>query len=146
MSKLSICSKLPNGHRRAGFGFGSTPVTIDTADITPEQLEQIKADPNLLVVDAQIVGTSLIDTAGLEEEIDALQAVIKTKNDLLDAQEKIIAELQSEITAKEDLLSVSATKILAFEKDLEAEKQRADRLEAELKTATAAKADAKAKK
>ena len=38
--------------RRAGFSFGPQPVKIDVSELTEEQIEQLKGDPMLAVVDA----------------------------------------------------------------------------------------------
>ncbi|WP_156972417.1 HI1506-related protein [Nitrosospira sp. NpAV] len=38
-----------NGFRRAGIQFGTEPVTLNAADLTPEQLDQIISEPLLSV-------------------------------------------------------------------------------------------------
>lgn len=50
MSKITVKS-LVDGFRRAGLGFTRDGVELDTADLSKEQLEAIKAEPMLAVVE-----------------------------------------------------------------------------------------------
>lgn len=43
-----------DGFRRAGFAFGREPRVLALADLTPEQVDAIKAEPMLAVVEVEI--------------------------------------------------------------------------------------------
>lgn len=50
---LRITSKQP-GFRRAGYIFGREAVEIHLADLTGEQIEQLKIEPMLVCVEAEV--------------------------------------------------------------------------------------------
>jgi hypothetical protein len=49
---LQIHSKRPS-FRRAGMQFGSEPVIVPVKSLKPEQIEALKAEPNLVVVEGE---------------------------------------------------------------------------------------------
>ncbi len=51
--KLQIISKR-DGFRRAGHAFSSTPTLLDPADLKKEQIEALKAEPMLVVVEVDV--------------------------------------------------------------------------------------------
>lgn len=42
-----------DGFRRAGFAFGSAPVDLPIANLTKDQIELLKSEPMLVVVEAE---------------------------------------------------------------------------------------------
>lgn len=50
MSKIIVKSKSESGFRRAGFQFTREGVELDTTKLKKGQLEEIEAEPNLVVV------------------------------------------------------------------------------------------------
>lgn len=107
---ISIVSKLPNGHRRAGVVFGAKPVTFKDGELSKEQLEAIKADPNLIMADgaaalesgAENRATDLIAQAG--EKAKAL--IAKAESDA----KAIVAKAESDAKAITDAAAKPAEK------------------------------------
>ena len=52
MSKLKVAATR-DGWRRAGRAWTKEPQTVDASDFTSEQIEQLKADPNIIVMPAR---------------------------------------------------------------------------------------------
>lgn len=52
MSKLKIAATR-DGFRRAGRAWTKEPQTVDASEFTEEQIEQLKADPNIFVAPAR---------------------------------------------------------------------------------------------
>lgn len=57
MAKLTVTSKRP-GFRRGGRAWGDAPETVDTADFSAEQLELIRGESMLVVVEGGRVATA----------------------------------------------------------------------------------------
>ncbi len=53
MSKITITNTAHTGYRRAGIQFTAGANTLDTTDISKQQLAQIHADPRLVSQDTQ---------------------------------------------------------------------------------------------
>lgn len=51
---LKIAARSPKGIRRAGRHWGPEAETVSLADLTEEQVEQLRDDPGLVVVDCTI--------------------------------------------------------------------------------------------
>lgn len=118
---LSICSKMPKGHRRAGMAFGRDAQVIKASDLSPAQLEAIKTDPNLVVVET--------DGSVPAPAQDNLAAdLTKTQKDKLELEKRLEAALQ-----KIDALETSLKSTTETLSGVEAERD-------ELKKSVAAKA------
>lgn len=46
---IAVSTSQPGGRRRAGFALGATPIEIDLAELTIEQLEALEADPTVSI-------------------------------------------------------------------------------------------------
>jgi hypothetical protein len=50
---ISITCAVPGGRRRAGYRFGTEPVVIAVADLTDEQIAQLRQDGDLRIEPAE---------------------------------------------------------------------------------------------
>lgn len=97
-AKLKVLAKR-NGFRRAGIEFSDTEAKIiEIGSLSKEQIEAIKADPNLVVVegesfDAEKGKSGKEDAADLKKALADLKGVqgelTKTQADLKKAQEDL---------------------------------------------------------
>jgi hypothetical protein len=46
---VSVRSRRPQGRRRAGITFGSSPVEVDLSQLSPLQVDALATDPDLVV-------------------------------------------------------------------------------------------------
>lgn len=51
---LRVVARPQNGFRRAGFHFNAEGSTLALSELTDEQVEQLRAEPQLVVVDVDI--------------------------------------------------------------------------------------------
>ena len=51
---LRVYAKTPNGFRRAGIAFGQDPVDLPLKSLTRQQIEALKAEPKLVVVETEV--------------------------------------------------------------------------------------------
>lgn len=49
LSIVQVRSKRPQGRRRSGIAFGPEPVEVDTASLSPRELDALLTDPELIV-------------------------------------------------------------------------------------------------
>lgn len=95
MSKLTIKAK-KNGFRRAGITFSDTEATVvDAAKLKPEQVEALKTDPNLVVVEGEVKAGSATAVG------DALSKKLSAAEDRAEAAEKELAEIKAKLEAAE---------------------------------------------
>lgn len=117
--------------RRAGLEFGAYPKNVPLDTLSPEQLAAIKGDPNLVVVEAEVVidengnvveapKEQLVDAeqrlrewaTELNEQANALtvrEGQVKDREDAVAAAEAALAERESALAAKEKASADQAT-------------------------------------
>lgn len=114
--KLKILSKV-DGFRRLGMAFSSKePTYIDVKTLSKEQIETLKSDPGLVVLETERSdegkkdeGDVQILTAQLKEAQASLEDLTKQHGNLLKAND----ELKQELAAEKD--AHAATKAAAKE-------------------------------
>lgn len=114
--KLTVQAKR-SGYRRAGIAFSdTTPTVIDTDKFTEEQVDAIRADTNLTVVEGESIAPAAgakelkAEKAALAEERKQLDADRKELEDARAALQKDRADLEAEIAAFETARSENAAK------------------------------------
>jgi|GEM_PF-3291540 len=104
--QIAVISRVKGGFRRAGYKFNENPTLINVKDLTKDQLEQIKSEPNLVVVDSVADFETSADDKALKEANKKL-VVAGEKNTNLEAE-----------------LKETKAKLEATEKELEAAKKK----------------------
>lgn len=51
---LRVVARPQGGFRRAGFHFSAEGITLPLSDLTPDQVEQLHSEPQLVVVEVDI--------------------------------------------------------------------------------------------
>lgn len=99
---LHVTARPKNGFRRAGHMFLATAVTVLAAsELSPEEYEAIKNEPNLVVVESDGELAAPIDTSAFDQKIaDANNKIKKLEKKQKDDADKI-AELEKELKAKD---------------------------------------------
>jgi len=106
-TKIHVASRLDGGHRRAGL---SIPALATELEVTAEQLERLKADPNVV-----LAGTATTDAVEAGEPARAMlqrqqdQAAARATESALSKAQARVAELEAEKAQLEQRLA-EATK------------------------------------
>lgn len=127
--KLKVLSKV-DGFRRCGVAFSSSePTFIDMATLSKEQINTLKSDPGLVVLETERVDENKKDAGDvkiLQRQLEESKAALDEATDGQSKALELVNDLKQELAKEKDAHAETKGKLETAEKAIKAAPATAD--------------------